>query len=545
MPSLKKILTKKRSIFLVIIGFSIIILSTLFVTMAFLGPGPNEVGQSELRVTSKNLGSLQLLPGEVLSFNTLKTVGQTSSAVVLDTDDITTIKYDIYFEVINNTFKYTTEEEKPELILQVMNEKGELLTDLPGLEHIMTADGTEGFDITTLDYTIPISIDTEISTTQTDKDITQIWTFQIMYIDLDSDQLENNNAEIIANIIFEVQEEANTFPEKIISDNGGESIIDSRGPANLRLAATSTEFYDSLSQEQQEFYSDDFGLYSETTASNETTYFYRGAVENNWVYFADRYWRILGINSDNTVKLIYAGAFAPTEEESIVKLTDNWVGSSVYSTNTTVAEYTGYMYTLGVRDGFSVNSDTKTVVDTWYEGTILSTNYHKYVADTVYCADRTINSNTVNQVTGIGNGIGTDMTVYGPTNFIRHDSYVSKGTINYDCSKNDSFTVDDIVNGNGALTYPVALPTVYDLIAAGLTIEAPNKESYISSNGAFYTMSAATGGTNNTLFLSDLDNKLMNGPSNYSLVVRPVISIKSSAYVIGSGYYNEPYVLAG
>ena len=38
-----------------------------------------------------------------------------------------------------------------------------------------------------------------------------------------------------------------------------------------------------------------------------TSYYYRGNVENNWVKFAGYYWRILRINGDGSIRMIYAG----------------------------------------------------------------------------------------------------------------------------------------------------------------------------------------------------------------------------------------------
>ena len=38
-----------------------------------------------------------------------------------------------------------------------------------------------------------------------------------------------------------------------------------------------------------------------------TSYYYRGNVENNWVKFAGYYWRILRINGDGSIRMIYTG----------------------------------------------------------------------------------------------------------------------------------------------------------------------------------------------------------------------------------------------
>lgn len=38
-----------------------------------------------------------------------------------------------------------------------------------------------------------------------------------------------------------------------------------------------------------------------------TSYYYRGNVDNNWVKFAGYYWRILRINGDESIRMLYAG----------------------------------------------------------------------------------------------------------------------------------------------------------------------------------------------------------------------------------------------
>ena len=47
-----------------------------------------------------------------------------------------------------------------------------------------------------------------------------------------------------------------------------------------------------------------------------TSYYFRGAVENNYVKFAGFYWRIIRINGDGTIRLIYDGTSAHANGES-------------------------------------------------------------------------------------------------------------------------------------------------------------------------------------------------------------------------------------
>ena len=59
-----------------------------------------------------------------------------------------------------------------------------------------------------------------------------------------------------------------------------------------------------------------------------TSYYYRGNVTNNYVLFADKYWRIVRINGDGTVRVIYDGTSAHSNGEASE---DRQIGKSSYN----------------------------------------------------------------------------------------------------------------------------------------------------------------------------------------------------------------------
>ncbi len=63
----------------------------------------------------------------------------------------------------------------------------------------------------------------------------------------------------------------------------------------------------SLTEMELETDKSDRGLY-QSTDDYGTTYYYRGNVKNNNVYFAGFYWQIVRINGDGSIRLIYNGA---------------------------------------------------------------------------------------------------------------------------------------------------------------------------------------------------------------------------------------------
>ena len=51
-----------------------------------------------------------------------------------------------------------------------------------------------------------------------------------------------------------------------------------------------------------------------------TSYYFRGAVDNNYVKFANFYWRIIRINGDGSIRMIYAGTIAHILMENLKQI---------------------------------------------------------------------------------------------------------------------------------------------------------------------------------------------------------------------------------
>ncbi|MBQ6285906.1 MAG: hypothetical protein IJK67_06355, partial [Bacilli bacterium] len=84
-----------------------------------------------------------------------------------------------------------------------------------------------------------------------------------------------------------------------------------------------------------------------STASDPyPVYYYRGAVTNNNVYFANKCWKIVRTTSTGGVKLIYNGLNTGTSEQPACNNTgtDSQIGTSVFNSNYTSPADVGYMY---------------------------------------------------------------------------------------------------------------------------------------------------------------------------------------------------------
>ena len=296
------------------------------------------------------------------------------------------------------------------------------------------------------------------------------------------------------------------------------------------------------------------------------SYYFRGAVENNYVYFAGLFWRIIRINGDGSIRMIYAGTSAHANGESE---TDSRIGQITYNTNEKDNGYVGYMYgnfttptncntdnSTGVTTctGGSTSyeeahanindSNIKTYIDNWYNNNLK--DYAYAIEDTIYCNDRSItpvDNFAVMALTATGKGM--ENTAY--SGFTR--GYINQ-TPSLKCvNKNDRFTVNNSI-GNAKLTNPIALITSDEVIMGGLSnidfvneVVIANPDSYLTTlNYWYWTMTpfAAAGG------LANVDVVPRDCFIGYYRVartsgVRSVVSLSSDAISGGKGTMDEPF----
>ena len=280
---------------------------------------------------------------------------------------------------------------------------------------------------------------------------------------------------------------------------------------------------------------DDFG----------TSYYFRGAVENNYVYFANYYWRIIRINGDGSIRMIYAGTSPHENGYNDSSTYDMRIGRSAYNSSYNDNAYVGYMYgTAGSTTYDATHSNTndstiKSYIDNWYQNNLNS--YSQYIADTIYCNDRSVTP--VNSYAGTG--IGTEITDY---------SNLKRNWIDYTpslkCTNiNDRFTVENNI-GNTALTYPVGLITLDEAaMAGGLTYNPysyiTNTDYYLYTGDWYWTMTPDAFAAGYA-FVGYVNS---GGRLEYSRVdgnghgARPVVSLNSDAISRGSGTMIDPFVV--
>ena len=354
---------------------------------------------------------------------------------------------------------------------------------------------------------------------------------------------------------------------------GYETILANNGGVASMTTLTSTDFAKVTTASDKGMYKaqDDLG----------TSYYFRGAVDNNWVKYGkytkdmyncinsnnriisatdtgnsctkiassgdDMYWRIIRINGDNSIRMIYSGVTSPTESTKVIKTTDTSLGNSPFNQKYNSAEYVGYMYEIGKQHGTSQSSDIKTYLDNWYANYTDLNKTGTKITDQIYCNDRTASTSDV---------------AYSTTNYTTLTSWNSTGTKyyygangrvwnnpvspDYKCPvASDKFTTTT-AKGNGKLTYPVGLITADEITFAGLPAGESNNSFYLYT-GAYYW--AGSPGVFDVDFSYVFELRPVGGlfysrVYNRSDAARGVVSLSSESKLLGSGTYNDVYVVS-
>ena len=261
-----------------------------------------------------------------------------------------------------------------------------------------------------------------------------------------------------------------------------------------------------------------------------TSYYFRGAVDNNYVYFAGFFWRIIRINGDGTIRIIYDGgkAYANGKSEKY-----SHIGETAYNSSSNDNTYVGYMIgTAGASDYTSTHSNMtdsaiKKVIDTWYKAKIEDAGYSKYVADAIYCNDRSIDKEAN---TGLGYGnLTTSYADHIPSLICPND--------------NDKFTKDSKL-GNRKLTYPVALITADEVqYAGGCYNYIMNTDFYLYTPSYRYWTLTPYSFLDNAYVGYVVNGGIGHVVDNSSFAARPVLSINSNAITRGSGTMSKPFIV--
>ena len=138
------------------------------------------------------------------------------------------------------------------------------------------------------------------------------------------------------------------------------------------------------------------GIYIRSGTENDTypIYYYRGAVDNNNVLFANFCWKIVRTTETGGIKLIYNGV--PSNGTCNNTGDSTSIGTSAFNLNTNSPAYVGYMY--GTPYIYSAKS-MSSVTGTYYYGNDVT------YSNGTYTLTNTITSNSWSSIYNTSNGI--------------------------------------------------------------------------------------------------------------------------------------------
>ena len=290
--------------------------------------------------------------------------------------------------------------------------------------------------------------------------------------------------------------------------------------------------------------------------NNGTSYYFRGAVKNNYVQFANKCWRIVRVGGDGSVKLILhndntAGVANPCDaaNNSASAAFARYSGTtytSAFNSSYNDNAYVGFKYgTVGASGYASAHANTNnstilTNLETWYTNNLKT--YESVIDDTVWCNDKTNVTDTSYDpwsITPNGLGYAKNVTYYGATKRLVGTSGSAGGT-------------GPSLKCNGELskiTSKVGLITADELALAGYAAGTGNTTTYLQENATdtyWWSLSPYIfDGAGAVVWRVYGSDGSFDGRSvRIAYGVRPSISLKSTTNITGEGTSSTPYIIS-
>ena len=363
---------KKQALILSIVAVVTLIALVVGATYAYFKAQGGTGSSTEVKVTTYTTDMLTFTTGSAISLYADQSSfgqekgslsGETFAKATLVANNKTneaTDNYYVYFNIENNTFKYTLGEDKPELILTVTGPDGSEVTSLPGLTYKTVQDrenkSISGFDVTTTNGLITIANKKTITATQATPNVEEQYTLKLTFVNYESDQTENATSTLSAKVMIQKE------------------------PIVTTLASYITNLYTGTQGENSIYYHDA----SLTNGAGDNSYRFAGASDavNNYVCFgstttpcpADNLYRIIGVFGDK-VKLIKSDYATSTLLGADGDYKEKYsYDSSKYKGNTNnLANIAGYYWNY--KNNTTINSGNGS--NTWSTSLLNKTNLNK------------------------------------------------------------------------------------------------------------------------------------------------------------------------
>ena len=249
-------------------------------------------------------------------------------------------------------------------------------------------------------------------------------------------------------------------------------------------------------------------------------YYFAGNPTDNWIYFGGYYWRIIRINGNGSIRIIYSG---DSESGPIATNENARIGTSAFNSDYAKNYTVGLKYTKDEQHGQETNSDILNVLINWYSK--LSSDVKQYVdLESGFCSDR----DTAEGYVWSSNA--TDSFYYAAYSRYQNATPILK------CN------VKDI------LKIPIGLITADEAWYAG-GVRTKNNNYYLYSNFDYWTMTPiwSPGGDSSEVFWITTSGSISSptvSAVNGTRSVRPVINLRANVTITGSGTITDPYELS-
>ena len=207
---------KKQALILSIVAVVTLIALVIGATYAYFKAQGGTGKSTDVKVTTYTTDMLTFITGKAIglyadqsSFGSDKgsLSGETFAKATLVANNKTneaTDNYYVYFNIENNTFKYTLGEDKPELILTVTGPDNKEVTSLSGLTHTTVQDrenkSISGFDVTTTNGLITIANKKTITASPNAE---EKYTLKLTFVNYEGDQTANTTSTLSAKVMIQ------------------------------------------------------------------------------------------------------------------------------------------------------------------------------------------------------------------------------------------------------------------------------------------------------------------------------------------------------
>ena len=532
----------KRNIALAIIFLLILVVVALLIgnfTFSYLGADISDDVNTQGETTASG-DTIIFSSGNTLSLHATTDNFNATSGNLTDTTNPSvrliassrtnsaTATYFAGIRIYENTYTYSSGT-TAEVILTVRDENGALLEASSDELPYVTVNGVSGFDITGKTGAFNIATEHPISTTSSTNGTTHTWTFTLTFVNLETDQSINENANLEMEVVL--QQDRITIPTfaEICREENSNTLA-------CKVATTYT-----TDGAEGIYYHDGVGSYTNADQeAGDNSYRYAGADPNNYVCFgsveetcpAENLYRIIGIFDDDKdsnyqIKLIksdyttsdmlgtdgrdYAGAYSYSISNHKGSMDTSTIAAYRWNYDTSVSSDGSNNWTTSEFNTINLNTNYWNYLGTTWQNLIAPTTWHlggmtstRNTAKAFYDGERN------------NSGYGSNPTTYSDEIGLMYPS-----DYGYAASP-DAWT-------NNLFNYDNSTITANNWMYMGLTEWTITPDSSLS----------------NYVFVVDNYGSLSSNSAYIGYAARPVFYLESNVQLEGgSGTSSDPYRLA-